>query len=94
MGDTTPCLQHQILFLYDELAVMAEKEVPEDVVVVPDDDNDDDDQFGSTGPQNLDEARAYQDRLNKTLDDFAELLNKDRKDTLKVTVQVWKCLMS
>ena len=74
---------------------MADKgeDVPEDIILVEDDD-DDDDQLGSSGPQNMDEAQAYQDRLNKTLEDFAELLNEDRKDVLKVTIQSWKHLIS
>ena len=61
------------------------KDVPEDIVLM-EDDNDDDDQLGSSGPQNIDEAWVYQDCLNKTLGDFADLLSKDRKDALKVTI--------
>ena len=76
---------HRFFFLYINFGNLAEKEVPKDVILVPDDDDNDDDKLGTTGPQNLDEARAYKDCLNKTLEDFAGLLNEDRKDALKIT---------
>ena len=51
------------------LSVMASQEDP---VVI----NDDDD-WPDTGPQNPEEARAYQDRINKIFNDFTLLLKGD-----------------
>ena len=50
---------------------MASKEEP---VVI----NNDDDDWPDVGPQNHEEARAYQDRINEIFDDFVLLLKEDR----------------
>ena len=54
-----------------------------DIVIV------DDDSSGTgppTGPTNTPEAEAYHMGIEKIMDDFRELLNKDRKDTLVMMV--------
>ena len=67
------------------LSVMASQEDP---VVIDDDD------WPDTGPQNPEEARVYQDRINKIFDDFALLLKEDQKDTLPITIRILKQVIS
>ena len=68
------------------LSVMASQEDP----VVIDDDND----WPNTGPQNPEEVRAYQDRINKIFDDFTLLLKEDQKDALPITIRTLKQVIS
>ena len=64
----------------------------DDPVMIEDDKEED--KWSHSGPQNMEEARAYQDQLNKVLEDFSALLEEDRKDALHVMVQSWKWIMS
>ena len=48
---------------------------PKDLVVIKDDNEDD--EWSRGGPQNMEEARAYQDNLNKVLGEFSALLEED-----------------
>ena len=58
--------------------------------VVINDDND----WPDTGPQNPEEVRVYQDRINRIFDDFTLLLKEDQKDTLPITIRKLKQVIS
>ena len=68
------------------LSVMASQEDP---VVINDDNN-----WPDTGPENPEDARAYQDRIKKIFNDFALLLKEDQKDTLPITIRTLKQVIS
>ena len=62
----------------------------EDPVVI-----DDDDDWPDAGPQNPEEVQAYQDHINKILNDFASLLKEDRNDALPtITIRTLKQVIS
>ena len=42
----------------------------------------------------MEEARAYQNNLNKVLEEFLALLEEDQKNALCVMIQSWKRIMS
>ena len=56
-------------------------EVPEEQpeVTMVEEDDDDGNDWPDIRPQNVNEAQAYQDGINKIFDYFSDLLNKDHK---------------
>ena len=75
-----------ILNITEYICNMASQEDP----VVINDDND----WSDVGPQNPEEAQAYQDHINKIFDDFTILLQEDRKDALPITIRTLKQVIS
>ena len=55
-----------------QIVRMAEAEKDPDVIIVPDDDDNDD--WPDTGPQNIEEAKAYTDKIVNVFDTFGDLI--------------------
>ena len=70
-----------------QLSRMAEAEKNKDVVVVPND-------WPDLGPQNLEEAEAYTDKIVSIFDTFRDLIHADNKDALPKTIWNIKKLMA
>ena len=47
-------------------------------------------EWSDAGAQNPEEAQQYVDRINNIFDHIAKLINKDKKDTLGMTIQNFK----
>ena len=75
-----------------QLSRMAEAEKDKDIIVVPNDDDGDD--WPDPGPQNLEEAEAYTDKIFSIFHAFGDLIHADNKDTLPKTIWNIKKLMA
>ena len=61
------------------------------IVTIPEDKDID---WPNPGPQNLEEAKEYTDKLVKIFDNFGELIHQDQKDALPKTIWNLKKLMA
>ena len=74
-----------------QLSRMAEAEKDEYIIVVPSDDDGND--WPDPGPQNLEEAVAYTDKIVGIFNTFGDLIHTDNKDTLPKMIQNLRKLM-
>ena len=70
---------------------MASQAGEKEVIVVPEEDRDD---WPDVGPQNLEEADSYIEKINNILETMVENVSHDKKDALPSAVRSLKKLMS
>ena len=75
-----------------QLSRIAEAEKDKDIIVVPNDNDSDD--WPDPGPQNLEEAEAYTDKIVSIFKTFGDLIHADNKNALPKMIQNIKKLMA
>ena len=97
MGDTTRAphvrsasraLQTMSVFLL--FSTMAAKDP--DIINIPDEGDEGDNDWQDVGPINIEEAKAYKEKVDAIFKTMSMILTDDRKDAIHVTVTTFKKL--